>query len=552
MMKISAKKYTNKVKTMSSFEPYVSPYTGLWYKDIIVGYRKRRYYVYTPSSYFPQLRTLFIFPDEKTDINEFLERSNFREIAEEKRLLLVFPILNGSKYKTEEKFVRRVVFDLYLNILNEFCAPSYDGHYFIGYEKGALFAAEYGLRNPKDLSGLAVIDSEELRDDIFDEIVSLKIKTYSREKDAKDYPVTDCVLPFLIAGNGNDRIISYFKKVNEENGVMTKRISLPDNKPVYSDVEFNRQICTELCTCVRFGKGPLGDLRPYRTVEDMGLKLSHEMMYHASFKEKINRMWAVYVPETYDGKTPLPLVLATHGFTGTFAYFARNTGFCELAEKENFIVLFSQALPNTGSRVGTPRWRSGYLNIKNPFRRSDTREALQSEIDYFNFIIQRTCEEYNVDHTRIYCTGHSNGSEMTYCISQELGTQFAAVVQVGYSVRQYQKIEDMPNSDILMPYLNIESEQDGGYDPDDSKKPIYWELKYRLIENGMSPDSIYQQEDNKEYIYRKYLNDKGMPLVNFVMYKNACHAYFPEVSQIAWDFMKHFSREHKKDILYRE
>ena len=56
----------------------------------------------------------------------------------------------------------------------------------------------------------------------------------------------------------------------------------------------------------------------------------------------LEREYFVYAPENIDANKPVPLLLAFHGFGGTAYMFMNNSGFNEIAEKENFIIVYPQ------------------------------------------------------------------------------------------------------------------------------------------------------------------------------------------------------------------
>jgi polyhydroxybutyrate depolymerase len=108
------------------------------------------------------------------------------------------------------------------------------------------------------------------------------------------------------------------------------------------------------------------------------------------------RSYRWHLPEGYDGRTPLPLVVAIHGaFSGAKA-FERETGFSALADREGFIV----AYPNGIGLFGLLRhWNSGHCCGK----------ARKDDIDDVGFVatvIDQISERLLVDRGRIYVVGY--------------------------------------------------------------------------------------------------------------------------------------------------
>lgn len=102
------------------------------------------------------------------------------------------------------------------------------------------------------------------------------------------------------------------------------------------------------------------------------------------------RTWQEFVPSCYDGTSALPLVVTLHGGGGwdTNQKFAWPL----VGERDGFFVLYPQSLDEKSS------WN--FFN-----RRPDGPD----EVRYIDALIDRFCEKYKVDTTRIYLHGQSLG-----------------------------------------------------------------------------------------------------------------------------------------------
>lgn len=99
----------------------------------------------------------------------------------------------------------------------------------------------------------------------------------------------------------------------------------------------------------------------------------------------------------------------------------------EIAEKENFIVIFPQGmvrdLPAMGN-VPCAMWLGGGFSALAQDLDPNT------DINVLNTILDMTEETYNVDRSRIYITGHSNGSMMTLSLAAANAERFAAIAPI--------------------------------------------------------------------------------------------------------------------------
>ena len=128
------------------------------------------------------------------------------------------------------------------------------------------------------------------------------------------------------------------------------------------------------------------------------------------------RRYLIYVPESYDPTTASPLVFNIHGFAQWPANQMNVSGWNEFADQYGFIVVYP-------SGTGFPlRWRVSE-DPENP-------GGHQKEITFFTDLIDKLEDEYNIDSSRIYASGLSNGGGMTMLLACELSDQISAVGSV--------------------------------------------------------------------------------------------------------------------------
>ncbi len=578
-----ANSYDPTLRADRSENPYASPYYGLWYKTLMIEGEERRVCLYTPQSAFPQLRKLILWLPEKVSAEEFLSESIWAEISErgDLYLMLLESGKNGySTYETEEKYQIAAEQACWGSMDEEFSPMGCDGIYIAGYGKGADIAVKQGLEHPSKYSSLCVFGASCQDEKWLEQLYDAHLSSFS---DAPEWTNSKCPLPVWIGGKAeeNEVLLQYAKKINrvmkaavctefgmlyeQEAGVFDNNLNhAPVSRVVLTECEdaenaykndtlTNRVYDEMIGRILRFAEDPCGALRPYVEIKEPMFRIFHEKMQHVDFDFDVDRMWIVYAPSSYDGKTPLPLVVATHGYTACYEYYARNTEWWRVAEERNFIVVFTQALPDNWSTCGTPRWRNANITKANIHNRHDKDGALECEINYFRRVVESVKENYNIDPERVYCNGHSNGGQMTYAVSERLTDLFAASAHCGMCVREFESRDEMKEKEIRIPSLNIENGFDRWTDPDDEECPLHSEIEYRLIENGMDPDKTFFTEvDNYRYVTRSYYNKQNIPMVNFMLYKNCCHACFPDMSYIIWDqFLCNFKRTEDGSVYYR-
>lgn len=114
-----------------------------------------------------------------------------------------------------------------------------------------------------------------------------------------------------------------------------------------------------------------------------------------------------------------PVVLALHGGQGSAKVMQANSGFDQVARKNEFMVVYPE-----GTNFGNNRhaWNTGFL------LRRQVQDA--DDIAYLDTLIDKLIDEHGADPTRIYMTGGSNGGMMTFVYAVARSERLAAVAPV--------------------------------------------------------------------------------------------------------------------------
>ena len=125
------------------------------------------------------------------------------------------------------------------------------------------------------------------------------------------------------------------------------------------------------------------------------------------------RRYLLHVPDSYDPDRPSPLVVCFHGFVQWPAHQARLSGWNTLADREGFLVVYPRG-------TGFPlRW------MAQPSR-GDPRGP-EREVAFFIDLLEHLCQSYDIDRSRVYVNGMSNGGGMCHLLGCEVGNRLAAL-----------------------------------------------------------------------------------------------------------------------------
>ena len=126
------------------------------------------------------------------------------------------------------------------------------------------------------------------------------------------------------------------------------------------------------------------------------------------------REYLLYVPKSYDRSRPTPLVISMHG-AGLWGASQRDISrWNDLADRKGFIVVYPSGVGGKGVRV----WRA------------EPGPELMKDVRFISELIDTLKASYNIDSTRIYANGLSNGGGMSFVLSCTLSDRIAAVGMV--------------------------------------------------------------------------------------------------------------------------
>lgn len=135
------------------------------------------------------------------------------------------------------------------------------------------------------------------------------------------------------------------------------------------------------------------------------------------------RFYALYLPDNYQRRENIPLVLFLHGGGGSAKQAEKTYGWREKAAAEGFAVAYPEGVRNDGV-LGIRTWNAGTC----------CNYAVAHHIDDVGFIrafLAELAQQYpQINSRRVYVTGMSNGAMMAYRLACEMPERIAAIAPV--------------------------------------------------------------------------------------------------------------------------
>jgi polyhydroxybutyrate depolymerase len=128
------------------------------------------------------------------------------------------------------------------------------------------------------------------------------------------------------------------------------------------------------------------------------------------------------VPKAYDRAVPTPLIVSLHGYSSSSERHDSRWGISALADRYGFLTIAPEGTREAeGDR--NPFWNASDACCNFEGSRVD-------DSAYLRRIIDQIRASYNVDASRIYVIGHSNGGFMSYRMAYEHSDVVAAIVSL--------------------------------------------------------------------------------------------------------------------------
>ncbi len=283
--------------------------------------------------------------------------------------------------------------------------------------------------------------------------------------------------------------------------------------------------------------------------------------------------WYEYIPPQLRGtEEKVPLLFYFHGGGCVPLYGAEQSDWHEVADRENFIVVYPEASQN---------------NMWNAW---DDRENLRySDREFFLALIEHMKQVHPIDETRIYVSGFSMGGMMSSAMACTLPDVVAAAAPCnafneGYFLDYKTMIANMGKAktydpsksrggiitntrryadekkaafDYRVPIIQTAGLVDGKWPIDCAEDArlltfYYWRgynhtdttpfVQDRTNESGLSADeSIYEGEDGR-FLHHRWFDSDGNSMYELLLTKRCPHALDIRTAGIAWQFLKQFSR----------
>ncbi len=156
------------------------------------------------------------------------------------------------------------------------------------------------------------------------------------------------------------------------------------------------------------------------------------------------RTFITHIPPNYTGTDSVPLVFVLHGGGGTANGMISFSEFDLVSDTAVFIAVFPQGVVEASS--GGYTWADG--------RGTPADTAGIDDVGFISALIDHINSNYEINNSKVYACGMSNGGFMSQRLAVDLNNRIAAVASVGSTIDSSQVFTYQPTLPVPVMLIN--------------------------------------------------------------------------------------------------
>lgn len=531
-------------------------FTGLYERTVTLSDgTQRTYKAYIPeNAHYGDDSTYVAVPDGVDTVRFLVESGWLDGMEKEENSCILFAMEPAGKAwgaaETEKEYVGKVFDDANNKMGGGFRNLVFTSDFnwrWAGYGRGGEMVMRYLLENPMLAASAAIEgDLKGIGQETLDAAGKICF-TNGKGHTYTEWPNRKIPVPMWLIGCENQALIDYLKSANE----CTKSLELADGilyqqNPMSANlITYDQKVGQVMVTKKSVSAEKMVEF--IRSFSRCGMNSPYGNMLYPTTEDSffprdtvisdgMQREWYIHVPACYDAAKPMPLVIYFHGHGQTGLIGMRQGGWWQHGEERGFITVCpTGSLPKRDDdQLPLIGWHTGLI-AKRLGSLMDNRRWLEDEDRFLEYrfilaMLDKLYTQYNIDKTRIYVTGQSNGGFMTQMMCEMGENIFAAAASTGVPTQiAHSTVPDfaMGGEFDLMPVTLTADHQ---MQQETARKDYREALAYRNINadsagyfrNGIFENLLWQDE-------------AGTPVCRFCVVNSQAHSWRQNVCKMFWD-----------------
>jgi len=260
---------------------------------------------------------------------------------------------------------------------------------------------------------------------------------------------------------------------------------------------------------------------------------------HSLEHDDMAREYLLYVPQSYTGEVAVPVLLSFHGGGGdATGHLEWVSDMRDLSETEGFILVYPE-----GSLLdsGDAHW--------NPIPPSPESKSNTDDFGFVEAMLNAIGEEHNMDTTRVYATGYSNGAGMAYGLLCYQSDLIAAAAPVSGSM--YFQMSEECNATHPTSIAIFNGTEDGARPYEGLPgwfMPVEEAVAFWVDFNSIAADPVVESFDTNGVTVERRLYEGGDGGAGVALFKviGGGHDWFnmdiegANIDELIWDFLSRY------------
>ncbi len=215
------------------------------------------------------------------------------------------------------------------------------------------------------------------------------------------------------------------------------------------------------------------------------------------------RFYEIHVPKGYSLKRPTSVVLVFHGGGGYPSAVRYQSGMDEVSNRQGFLVVYPAGTGKLfNDRLLT--WNDG-----RSFKDGSSKEA--DDVGFVAVLLDDLGQIFDIDQSRIYATGISNGAQFCYRLAKELSNRIAAIAPIAGHRTSDQIFPAPPRPLSIMQFSGLKDSiahyHGGSSQPrfnqfETTYQPVRKVIQSWVSHNGCLPETTETQRIGKAFMTR--------------------------------------------------
>ncbi len=529
-----------------------NPFTGYFYTEINVDGEQKQIKFYIPKDSHWALYYVLMNAPAGMNADEFLVESGWAQLAEQEQFGIVIIDEEFESEGERQKFIEAAY--RFMSSAKYFKPGT--SYYAVGYGETGNAIEQFVMNNPMTFGAAAFIDAGDIS---YSVLKSIGIdKADSRTSVQKHEVPTPA---YIVEASVDDakNVIDYWRSSNYvstmpdhegpygesiytqiEDTMFTThfnnlKVATLEKQADYSDPALANGAWNFMKEYFTYGSIATGWITGERAdYDELGVK------FKTFEQDGYLREYMVYVPDSAADKDAAPAIFVAPGAGSTDTFMFDTSMWWKVAQDNGFIVVELTA-PVTGNSTTS-------LHSVSWDNRSDR------DLNYIKTVVAQVKADYNVDASRLYFTGQSQGSVLSHYVGMNLPEIFAAIGSTSAGINA--GMISVNDSTTPIPYKLIVGEFDvmswdfSGSDAQTRKTVAHW---VRTNKGGI-PDAGYEVNSNLEtggrYVSYVWKNSQDIPVFDFTECHGRGHSVVVTDMAELWRWFEHYSQDDEDNTYY--